>query len=148
MSEGSSKKKLLPAWAPLILVPPPTGTQKIRILLFLLLYTLTTQPHRTVPSLSLSSSLFVLLPSPLSFPSLSHLKHLFLYIYFNSVIEDIKHTPLVQLSSSRRHTNPFQNISSSDPISILSRFFLSVNKTCFEQRITVIIMVIKLTHGD
>lgn len=43
-------------------------------------------------SLSLSSSLFVLLPSPPSFPSLSHLKHLFLYIYFNSVIEDIKHT--------------------------------------------------------
>lgn len=28
MSEGSLKKKLLPAWAPLILVPPPTGTQK------------------------------------------------------------------------------------------------------------------------
>lgn len=76
--------------------------------------------HRMAPSLS--SSLFVLLPllSPLS-----HLKNLFLYTYFNSVIEDIKHTPLVWLLSSRRRNTiaSFQNISFSDLISFLSRFF-------------------------
>ena len=53
MSEGSFKTKLLAAWAPLILVPP-TGTQ-IRILLFLLLYTLATLDFH----LSLSLSLFL-----------------------------------------------------------------------------------------
>lgn len=118
MSEGSLKKKLLPAWAPLILVPPPTGTQKTYPPLSFALHvdhSRTEWPH-------LSSSLFVLLPllSPLS-----HLKNLFLYTYFNSVIEDIKHTPLVWLLSSRRRNTiaSFQNISFPDLISFLSRFF-------------------------
>lgn len=57
MSEGSFKTKLLAAWAPLILVPP-TGTQ-IRILLFLLLYTLATLDFHLSISVSLFLSLFL-----------------------------------------------------------------------------------------
>lgn len=81
MSEGSFKTKLLAAWAPLILVPP-TGTQ-IRILLFLLLYTLATLDFHL--SLSLSLPFSVLPPSRHS----STTSRIYFYIYFNSVIGDI-----------------------------------------------------------
>lgn len=80
MSEGSFKTKLLAAWAPLILVPP-TGTQ-IRILLFLLLYTLATLDFH----LSLFLSLFSVLPPSRHSSTTSRI---YFYIYFNSVIGDI-----------------------------------------------------------
>lgn len=80
-----------------------------------------------VPSFSLSLSLSLLFFSSsfLSFlPSrLFRTLKIYFYIYFNSVIEDIKHTPLAFVIEATHNRSLPERFFFSDPISFLSRFF-------------------------
>lgn len=72
--------------------------------------------------LSLSLLLFFFVFFPLLPPLFRTLK-IYFYIYFNSVIEDIKHTPLAFVIEATHNRSLPERFFFSDPISFLSRFF-------------------------